>query len=109
MYRFQRWRDVLQGAHTPRAVQVIMSDYVESLPPGTMEVLPPECQQALSDPDASSAAVTLLQCEMIAKDLSPDVAAVLHEIAHTFAAASVRVRSLHISPLAPRGSEEPEN
>ena len=100
MHRFQRWREFLQGANTPRAVETVMRDYVESLPPGTIDVLPPECQQALSDPDLSAAAVALLQCEMTAKGLSPDVAAVLHEIAHTFAAASVRLRGLH-------GSQEP--
>lgn len=102
MYRFQRWREALQGAHTPRAVEMLMRNYVESLPPGTVEILPPECQGALSDPDVSSAAVSLLHCEMTAKDLSPDVATVLHEIAHTFAAASVRLRSLHGSPVAPQ-------
>jgi len=94
MHRFQRWREVLQSANTPRAVEMVMRDYVDSLPPGTIEVLPRECQEALHDPDVSAAAVVLLQCEVTARDLSPEVAAVLHEIAHTFAAASVRLRGL---------------
>ena len=105
MHRFQRWREVLQGAHTAHEVAVIMRDYVNSLPPGTIEVLPEECQRVLPDPDVSSAAVALLHCEMTAKDLSPEVATVLHEIAHTFAAASVRLRYLPgASLLAPQAA-----
>lgn len=94
MHRFQRWREVLQGAHTARQVEVTMRDYVNSLPPGTIQVLPLECQHVLLDADVSSAAVALLHCELTAKNLSPEVATVLHEIAHTFAAASVRLRHL---------------
>jgi hypothetical protein len=105
MHRFERWREMLQGAHTHRAVEVVMRDYVESLPPGTIGVLPLECQHALGDSDISAAAVSLLQCEMTAKNLSPDVATVLHEIAHTFAAASVRLRSMHAPPPVPQQAD----
>ena len=51
----------------------------------------PRNASALSkDPDVQSAAITILHCELGYKG-EPFVAEALHEIAHTFAAASLRI------------------
>ena len=93
MHRFQRWRQILQEAHTEEAVKRVMRDYVESLTPEVAGLLPERCQEALRDPDIQSAAVTLLQCELGFS--GPDgIAAVLHEIGHTYAAASTRLTAI---------------
>jgi hypothetical protein len=77
-----------------------MRSYVETIPPTVITALPRESQRALSDPDIHSAAVTLLQCELTYRG-EPACAELLHEIAHTFAAASTRISRLGREPLTP--------
>jgi hypothetical protein len=90
MHRFIRWRDAMQTASSPEDVVRIIGDYVTTIPPEVMSLLPEECQRALRDPDVQSAAITILHCELGYKG-EPFVAEALHEIAHTFAAASLRI------------------
>ena len=98
MHRFQRWRDVLQVAPNTATVGRIVDDYVDTIAP-LFESLPAECQRALTKPiDVQGAAVTLLQAEL-SYDGSDDVRDALHEIAHTLAAASGRLTSLHGGPF----------
>jgi hypothetical protein len=70
-----------------------MRDYVATLTPDVVSLLPPSCQQALGDSDVQGAAVTLLQCELGFTGSEP-VVAVLHEIAHTYAAAATRLTAI---------------
>ena len=98
MHRFQRWRQILQEAFTEEAVGRVMRDYVATVTPEVIGLLPESCRQALRDPDIQAAAVTLLQCEL-GFNGPETIAAVLHEIAHTYAAASTRLTALQREPL----------
>jgi hypothetical protein len=102
MHRFQRWRDVLRVAPNTQTIIRVVDDYVATLDP-YLDALPRECKLALTKPiDVQGAAVTLLQAEMGFSGRE-EVREVLHEIAHTFAAASVRLTTLHRNPLQPTG------
>jgi hypothetical protein len=93
MYRFSRWRARIQDAHSEDAIARIIQDYHMTLSPVMVASLPEACREALQNPDLGNAALTLLQGEM-AFEGTPEVGALLHEIANTYAAASVRVASL---------------
>ena len=77
-----------------------MRDYLSVLEPRTLELLPPECQAALKERDIQSAAVSLLHCEMRFSG-SDELRQLLHEIAHTYAAASTRITAINKGPLVP--------
>jgi len=102
MHRFQKWREALQLAPDTNTVHGIVRDYVDAIRP-IVAVLPEECGQVLlqGDLNIQSAAVTLLQAELRASG-NDEQRALLHEIAHTFAAAAVRITMLH-----PRTSTPP--
>ena len=89
MHRFQRWRAAINEARDTQAVERVVRDYVATLNP-VWNAMPEECRGALTDPDIQGAAVTLLRCELAYHGPS-DVAELLHEVAHTFAAAATRL------------------
>ena len=97
MHRFQRRRDAIQAASSTAAVDEVMMEYGRTIPEAVAASLPPECQRALKDPDIQSAAVGLLHCELGFKG-DPEMAALLHEVAHTYAAASLRITRLTKEP-----------
>ena len=98
MHRFQHWRQTLQEAHSEEAVHGVIRDYLVTLTPEAISLLPEPCQEALRDPDIQAAAVTLLHTELGFK--GPDsLVAMLHEIAHTYAAASTRLTAIKREPL----------
>ena len=99
MHRFERWRNALQVAHTEADVQNAMADYVRALG-ATIAALPSDAQTALMEQDIQSAAVTLLMVEM-RHNGTDGVGELLHEIAHTYAAASVRLTKIKREPLTP--------
>lgn len=92
MYHFYHWRARIQDAHSENAIGRVIQDYGLTLSPVMVESLPEACREALSDTNFPHAALTLLQAEMSFKG-APEVKALLHEIANTYAAASVRVAS----------------
>ena len=96
MHRFLKWREAIAVAPDPEAVSALMAEYVSGILPSDLGSLPPVCQRALESPgrDIQGSAVLLLQEELrYAGD--PGVAALLHEIAHTFIAATTRLGQLH--------------
>jgi hypothetical protein len=93
MHRFELWRQAIQSAADSQAVARVMRDYVEGIPPDVVAALPAECQRALSDPDVQAAAITILHAELSYRGDSA-TAQLLHEIAHTHAAASMRIARL---------------
>jgi len=101
MHRFQKWREALQLAPDANTVQGIVRDYVEAIRP-IAGVLPEDCARVLlqADLNIQSAAVTLLQAELRAGG-DEEQRELLHEIAHTFAAASVRITLLHPRATSP--------
>jgi predicted Zn-dependent protease with MMP-like domain len=101
MHRFQRWRQALQEAFTEEAVVGVMRDYVATIAPEVVSLLPQECREAVREPDLQSAAVTLIQCEL-AYQGSESIGVLLHEIAHTFAAASTRLTAIKKEVLPAR-------
>ena len=100
MHGFERWRQFLQAAPDAGAVERVIRNYVKALPPDEVETLPAQSRRALNDPDILGAAVTLLHCELAYRG-EPASAELLHEIAHTFAAASTRISRLSRDSLAP--------
>ena len=97
MHRFERWRTAIQGATDEDAVGAVVRDYLKTIPESVIKALPYECRRAVKDPDIQSAAVAILHCEL-AFDGDPDVAKILHEVAHTYAAASLRIARLSKEP-----------
>lgn len=90
MYRFHRWRVQIQNAHDEDTIARVIQDYRLTLSPVMVDSLPETCRESLNDPNLPHAALALLQAEMRFKG-APEVADLLHEIAATYAAASVRV------------------
>ena len=100
MHRFQKWRELLQAARSEAEVERLMREYVAAIDPRVRQVLPPECHAALEERDIQAAAITILHAEL-RHNGAPEVAAFLHEVAHTFAAASVRLTRLRAEPIVP--------
>ena len=102
MHGFERWRELLRGTADIDAVRRVIRQYVESIDATVILALPPDCQNALQDPDVQAAAVTLLHCEVNFKG-APETGELLHEIAQTFAVASTRITRLVRHPIGPAG------
>jgi len=101
MHRFLKWRESISAARDFPALVQIMVDYVDTIPLENRARLPNPCQQVLKHPaDVQGAAVTLLQTELTFNG-DPEVASILHEIAHTFASASFRAGQLNNRPETP--------
>ncbi|MGE5615943.1 MAG: hypothetical protein ACM3X5_03430 [Bacillota bacterium] len=95
MHRFRNWREAIQASQDAECVATLISEYVASIRRSDLDGLSQHCRRVLTDPDTDiqAAAVTLLR-EELAFDGNAQLGAVLHEIAHTFAAASVRLGQL---------------
>jgi hypothetical protein len=97
MHRFLKWRESLYLAGSVSAVEAIMREYVDVVA-AVAQSLPEDCKRAIAHPlDIQDAAVTLMQAELQCRGES-DEHALLHEAAHTFAAAAVRITQLHGAP-----------
>jgi len=93
MHHFDKWRNILQVAPTEDTVCGVIRDYLAAIDPAALALIPNDCKQAIQADDVQVAAVTLLHAELMHRgDASVDE--LLHEIAHTFAAASVRISRL---------------
>jgi hypothetical protein len=101
MHRFLKWRDALHVAPNEKTVLSMIRDYVGAIDPAQLGSLPSEAQRAL-DPkmDLQSAAVMLLHCELGFSG-NEELAQLLHEMAHIFAAASIRLTRLRTEPIVP--------
>ena len=95
MYRFEKWRNLIGQASTPAAVQKVIREYVDCILPSEAAKLPVACQEVLQEPDGdiAASAVALLQ-EELRFGGNDDAAVLLHEIAHTFVAASTRLTQM---------------
>jgi hypothetical protein len=101
MHRFHKWRDALNVAPDEETLLEVMRDYVSAIEPRLVALLPPECQRALHpDVDLQAAAVSILHAELAFGGDEP-VAELLHEVAHTYAAASIRLSKLRTEPILP--------
>ena len=96
MHRFERWREALHDAPSEKTIAQLIQDYVSFIPAADRDGLPPKCQQVLAQPtaDIRQSAVALLECELAYRDENAQTGVLLHEIAHTFAAAAVRLAQL---------------
>ena len=101
MHRFLKWRDSISTTRDHASLIQLMADYVETIPAEQRARLPVACQHVLKHPsDVQGAAVTLLQTELTFQG-DPEIATILHEIAHTFASASFRMGQLNNRPEVP--------
>jgi hypothetical protein len=101
VHRFLKWRDSISATRDHAALLQVMSDYVDTIPADQRARLPVACQHVLRHSgDIQGAAVTLLQNELTFRG-DAEIAAVLHEIAHTFASASFRLGQLNSRPDLP--------
>lgn len=89
-HRFHRWRIQIQEARNESSLAIVIRDYRSTLPPAIVDSLPSECRESMDSNDIPGAALTLLHCEVTHKG-SPEVAAFLHEVAQTYAAAAVKI------------------
>ena len=96
MHRFEKWRHSLMTAPDGQTVHDIMRQYISSILPSDVAQLPSSVQRMLSQlpVDLQAAAVELLQTELVFSG-TPEASSVLHEVAHTFVAASTRLGQLH--------------
>jgi hypothetical protein len=105
VHTYNTWRDSIQWAANDVAVVKLIHEYVSTLS-GLVGELPQECQDALigKDVDVQAAAVALLRAELAFRG-SAESGKLLHEIAYTFAAASVRLSQLRtqLEPTPPSG------
>jgi len=92
MHRFQKWRDALHIAPDARAVEGVMKDYVRTLSPEVLAVLPADCRSGMDAVpiDIPAVAVCLLQFELRFRG-EPESGAMLHDVAHIFALAATRL------------------
>jgi hypothetical protein len=93
VHRFSRWRVPLSEAATVADVIGLMRDYLAKISPEDIGKLPPPCWDCLTTRDIASSAVVLIR-EEIHFAGEGDAAEVLHEIAHTFVAASTRIAAI---------------
>jgi len=102
-HRFEKWRDALRLAPDVKAVEGTVRDYVETIRP-MLGALPESDRRVVEmEPDIQAAAVRLLQAELRFEG-PEDQRILLHEIAHTFASAAVRLTLLHTSPMVAAAS-----
>ena len=107
MYRFARWQPLLSAAATEADVLRIMREYLATLGPEDIALLPDSCRIPAihSTQDIEYAAVSLAQCDLKSDPGAPP-SRLLTEMAHTFAWAQARIRDLRSRwPSPPVGSE----
>src|SRR5688572_25144819 len=90
MHRFHHWRVLIEDAHDERTIARLVRDYRLTLPPAMVESLPFQCRNSLDSSDIPSAAMALLEADS-KFDGAPEVAAVLHEVAQTYAAMAIKL------------------
>ena len=100
MHRFFRWRERLQAAKDEKEIRAVIAEYLLTLEHGVVKAMPEPCQAALADGEVQECAVALLQAELMF-DGPEEMRELLHEAAHTFAAASVRLSRLRMEPIVP--------
>ena len=93
LYRFHHWRVQIEDARDERAIIDVIRNYRRTLTPAMGASLPAECREALEKGDISAAALKCLEAEMKSQG-SPELTALLHEVAQTYAAAAVKVLGL---------------
>jgi hypothetical protein len=95
MHQFEKWRSLIVHAATPEALTEVLRQYGDCILPSDVATLPERCQVALETAhvDLGGSAVVLLQEELRYAG-PPEAAALLHEIAQTFAAASSRLTQM---------------
>jgi len=93
MHRFSRWKLPLSEAQTVGDVLALMDEYLKTIPPTEIERLPADTWDALGTSDIAGSALVLVRGELHYTG-DPEISAILHEIAHTFVAASTRIASI---------------
>ena len=100
MHRFFRWRERLLTTKDEKEVRMLLADYLLSVDPVVLRQMPQPCKEALGSDNVQECAVALLHAEM-AYQGSEEMRQLLHEVAHTFAAASVRLSKFKVEPIVP--------
>jgi len=104
-YHFSKWRHAIQVAQDERSIVDVIQDYLDTVAPEKLEAISEESRRVLSARplDLQTAAVIILHEELRHRG-DPYVGAVLHEIAHTLSAASVRIANLGVEPSTSTGN-----
>lgn len=102
MHRFTRWQPLLSAAGTEEEIIRIINEYLATLQPDELALLPPSCRiPPISNPhEIGDAAVTLSHADLKISHEHPG-ANLLHEMAHTFAFAQNRLRDQRSRWLSP--------
>lgn len=102
MYQFVHWKSALQKANNPQEVHKVLTEYASGIAPGDKIGLPAACKRVLLEVDMRGGAPVLVR-EELAFDGDSATANLLHEIAHTFVAAAIRVAHLEAGSRVPPG------
>ena len=102
MHKFFRWRERLNAAQNEKEIRALVAEYLLSLDAEVVKAMPAPCRDALGVGDVQDCAVALLHAEL-GYTGPEEMRQLLHECAHTFAAASVRLSKLRMEPIAPQG------
>jgi hypothetical protein len=100
MHRFFRWRERLQAARDEKEIRALVAEYLVTLDAEVVARLPAPCQSALNSGGVQDCAFALLHAELTFSGPEEE-RQLLHEAAHTFAAASVRLSKLRMEPIVP--------
>jgi len=102
MHRFYRWRERLKAARDEREVRGLIAEYLLTIDASVVKLMPTPCQEALAAGNVQECAIALLHAELMYSG-PDDMRDLLHEAAHTFAAASVRLSRFGMEPIVPAG------
>ena len=100
MPRFRTTREHLLTAKDEQEIERLLADALGQLAPEEVRALPPDCHHAVVNRnDVHSAAVVLLQCDLMHRG-DPDIGELMRLLGELFAAASVRLSQIehHRSP-----------
>ena len=93
MHRFHHWRVQIEDARDQRTLARVIQDYRLTLTPAMVKSLPVECREAVERNDIPDVALKCLEAEMRCQG-TPELTNLLHEVAHTYAAAAVKLNAL---------------
>ena len=93
MHRFIKWRDALNATRTVAGVRSVMREYLDAIGKDVLSELPERFLRQIDVEDIPGCAIALIREELQFTG-DQEAAAVLHEVAHTFVAASNRIAAI---------------
>ncbi|HET7730754.1 MAG TPA: hypothetical protein VFK48_12040 [Usitatibacter sp.] len=100
MEPYERWQPLLNRTSTEEEVLRVLREYVQTLLPSDLALLPPGLRLLFETPqEVESSAVALTQQDVRTPSDEPS-SRLLNELAHTFACAQSRLREMRLRQIA---------